>query len=607
MLATISPFPQYQDVDGSPLNDGRLYFGTVGLNPETSPITVYWDAAGTQPAAQPIKVKAGLPYRSGNPAQVYAGTDYSLTVKNKRGRLVLYAPDSSQFSQAAAIAAFSDTTTGKGDALIAVKQAGTGSIDRTQHQKNAELLSAADYGATGGSVPTDSAAIQAAGAAAVVAGASNKVRINSYVSKTIDLGALGLPTGVVFNDERYADSGWVVHHCEGDDTQLMLRGRSAAATNPEGPALVLQNLASSGNRTVSIVAWAGPTNAPVAHQYEHYGFTVDGSWYAGREWLSSGSTDTGFRARYRMGNDGGCIWNPTGDAASYRNNPAVAFSQNVLFTFNAPLQTGYAYSAKPLLEMRTTTVSIPNELELQTDVGHSGSAVANATLRFQSGNRAAGTHANKWSVLNDFPGAGQLTFYDHTAGVNKFSLITGGDVVHAGNIRPAADNTYSHGTAAARSSVVYSATGTINTSDEREKQDIGPIPEAWLRAWGDVQWVRFRWCEAVLTRGSGARWHIGLIAQRVRDVFQAHGIDAFKIGLLCYDEWPEQVIETPEHRSGDEVVIPAKREVTPAGSRFGLRYEEALALECAYLRWRFDSIDGGAALMGGGGPGEEVP
>lgn len=43
------------------------------------------------------------------------------------------------------------TTTGKGDALIGVKQPFTGSIERTQHQKNAEFISPEDFGAVGDS------------------------------------------------------------------------------------------------------------------------------------------------------------------------------------------------------------------------------------------------------------------------------------------------------------------------------------------------------------------------------------------------------------------------------------------------------------------------
>lgn len=100
MLATATPFPQYFDTDGKPLDRGQLYFGTANQNPETNPITVYWDLAGTQPAAQPIQTMNGYAMRNGTPALVYAPSDYSLTVRNKRGKLIYYAASAAAYSNA---------------------------------------------------------------------------------------------------------------------------------------------------------------------------------------------------------------------------------------------------------------------------------------------------------------------------------------------------------------------------------------------------------------------------------------------------------------------------------------------------------------------------
>ena len=90
MIPVTSPFPQYFDTDGSPLDAGYIYYGEPNENPETSPIVVYWDAAGTVPAAQPIRTLNGYPVRNSTPAQLFASEGYSVTVKNRRGTLVLY-------------------------------------------------------------------------------------------------------------------------------------------------------------------------------------------------------------------------------------------------------------------------------------------------------------------------------------------------------------------------------------------------------------------------------------------------------------------------------------------------------------------------------------
>lgn len=83
------PFPVFPDVDGDPLDDGYVYIGTSGLNPEVSPITVYWDNTLSVPVAQPIRTINGYLSRNGSPGRLYAAIgDYSITVKNKNGSLV---------------------------------------------------------------------------------------------------------------------------------------------------------------------------------------------------------------------------------------------------------------------------------------------------------------------------------------------------------------------------------------------------------------------------------------------------------------------------------------------------------------------------------------
>jgi hypothetical protein len=165
-----------------------------------------------------------------------------------------------------------------------------------------------------------------------------------------------------------------------------------------------------------------------------------------------------------------------------------------------------------------------------------------------------------WSIGNTPGGGTQYVIRDESMALDRL-IIRGSN----GAVIPGADNTQSFGELASRWTELFAATGTVNTSDAREKQQIGAIPDAWLDAWSQVEWSRYRWNEAVERKGEGARWHIGLIAQRVRDVFAASGLDAFQLGLLCYDEWSEE--------GG-----------IPAGNRFGIRYEEALAMEAALMR-----------------------
>lgn len=178
-------------------------------------------------------------------------------------------------------------------------------------------------------------------------------------------------------------------------------------------------------------------------------------------------------------------------------------------------------------------------------------------------------------------GARPLTFYVN--GNESFRSDT------SNNLAPGSDNVRSCGTGALRWSVVYAGTGAINTSDERAKQQIQSVDEAVLRAWGRVSYSQFKFNDAVAQKGDGARWHFGLIAQRVKEAFESEGLDAFEYGLLCYDEWDDE-FEPVTDEEGTPVLNssgdPEMRLRIAAGDRYGIRYEEALALECAYLRSR---------------------
>ena len=108
MLATKSPFPQYFDLAGDPLDAGYVYFGLPNQNPETAPAPIFWDAAGLIPAAQPIRTTAGYTMRAGTAALIFTAGDYSITVRNRNRELVYAARSSAEFANDAALRAASD-------------------------------------------------------------------------------------------------------------------------------------------------------------------------------------------------------------------------------------------------------------------------------------------------------------------------------------------------------------------------------------------------------------------------------------------------------------------------------------------------------------------
>lgn len=135
MLATQAPFAQYFDSDGSPLDGGKIYFGVANADPESSPVTVYWDADGTIPAAQPIPTLNGYAVRSGSPATVYASGNYSVRVRNARNEQVVYAPTAEAWNTALSVDSLrsdlAGSTASKGAALVGHLPPGTGTVART--------------------------------------------------------------------------------------------------------------------------------------------------------------------------------------------------------------------------------------------------------------------------------------------------------------------------------------------------------------------------------------------------------------------------------------------------------------------------------------------
>lgn len=131
---------------------------------------------------------------------------------------------------------------------------------------------------------------------------------------------------------------------------------------------------------------------------------------------------------------------------------------------------------------------------------------------------------------------------------------------------PSKNNALSSGTTTHRWKAVYAVNGTIQTSDENLKEEIGEIPEAVFKAWEKVKFVQYKFKDAVKEKGAKARYHIGLIAQRIVAAFESEGLDAFAYGLVCRDALEDD------------------------GEILSLRYDECLSLECAYERNRFDQI-----------------
>jgi len=105
------PYPPFADADGAPLENGYIWLGSAGLDPQSNPVTAYFDAALTITAAQPIRTQGGYPVYQGTPARLYInGTNYSIRVMNKNGLTVYTALNTTEAWNGSVLADDSVTT-----------------------------------------------------------------------------------------------------------------------------------------------------------------------------------------------------------------------------------------------------------------------------------------------------------------------------------------------------------------------------------------------------------------------------------------------------------------------------------------------------------------
>jgi hypothetical protein len=170
-----------------------------------------------------------------------------------------------------------------------------------------------------------------------------------------------------------------------------------------------------------------------------------------------------------------------------------------------------------------------------------------------------------------------LGYANGSEGTNDVPLALTANIlnIYATWFAPAVDNAISLGLAGQRWSVVYAATGTINTSDANQKQDVESINDAEKATALAIKGLikKFKFKDSVKEKGDKARIHFGVIAQEVQAAFTANGLDAENYGLFCSDTW---------YTLDDEIVSKGTEGATEV-TQLGIRYDELLCFVIAAL------------------------
>lgn len=149
MLAIDTAYGQQFDLDGSPLTAGYIYIGEPNLNPIEHPVPVFWDAAGDQPASQPIRTLNGYPVRSGTPALLYVEDAHSMVVQNSKKVQVVYLNDSRDLPSVQAMIRLNDLALPTGARDIGVDTEDNGAPDGSLQQRiHRDYVNVGDMGGT---------------------------------------------------------------------------------------------------------------------------------------------------------------------------------------------------------------------------------------------------------------------------------------------------------------------------------------------------------------------------------------------------------------------------------------------------------------------------
>ena len=244
-------------------------------------------------------------------------------------------------------------------------------------------------------------------------------------------------------------------------------------------------------------------------------------------------------------------------------------------------------------------VSTTYDIHDANAVPRSGGAVMTATSLGKTDNSSSiaicgGTDNSSGGSItvhgkNSASGIVEIAASDGTRS-SRFRIAHNGDarLVDCTVFYSASDNATYLGYSNNRWSTIYAATGTINTSDSRLKNNIKDIDDALLDAWGNIEPKQYKFNDATEKKGEKARYHTGYLAQDIQAECEKQGVNASDYGLFCYDEWEEQEEVSEEiETEKDGKIVKEKRVIQPKrekGNSYALRYEEALVVECKYLR-----------------------
>ena len=219
--------------------------------------------------------------------------------------------------------------------------------------------------------------------------------------------------------------------------------------------------------------------------------------------------------------------------------------------------------------------------------------------------------------INTLSSAGAIGIFG-AGGSGAGLVFQNNDIIQPGVGGVRHDDSQDLGSSSFRFDNIFATNGTIQTSDENEKQNITSLTSAEITAAKAISklFKTFKWKSKVTAKGDAARTHTGVIAQEVQAAMSAAGLDATKYAFWCSDTWWEKstdvaAVEAVEEKLDElgnliTMAVEAKDAYTridtyhteseaPEGAtkrtRLGVRYPELMAFVLSSIEDRITALE----------------
>jgi hypothetical protein len=582
----------------------------------------YYDAALTIVAAQPLRTLNGYISRAGTPAQIYVnGPNFSILVQDSKGSMVYNFPDG--------------TGIGPNACDIAYDPPFAGAVEYPVCEKLEQYISFKDFGAVGNGIADDSNAWTAftsvnTGMKLIPAGSylinsvvyvypKDVIRDNVQLFPPGQVGTenrsvensffqdkaatrVGASDTTPQNDERNFWRGLPSQNAWGNNADI---GVFTAAFNRNGASYAAysttfgHDCVTYGVASIAMGAGSctGDPDAPTSPAFQGYCSTA-----FGKNVLAKGEKSAAFceetqslsRASFAAGYSSiAGSYSGSGLGAIALGSYASAYgegsfaagkfvqSTNGGYTIGSGINSGNKLNNTRAngIALGTNTVYAPfyvmpgGGTVSPGDAGYAEFFVSPVRFTELLGGTTLFTCAQARPLITNSGGSGYGAIqFEATINGVMTSICRADSDSNVPSFLPTADNSRNLGSGGLRWQTVYAGTGTINTSDANEKQQVRNLLAKEIEVAKKLKGLirAFKFNDAVEKKGSKARIHFGVIAQDVKAAFESEGLVAEEYGMLCFDAW-------------DDVYDNNGELSRKAGSRYGVRYEELLAFIIAAI------------------------